>query len=196
MAAGGQSLPVRAALLAVAVLGDDIEPNADALDGAVTMSLEADVFRAWIMRAPPGLVLAYAVGAVPPRRRQVWHAARAAREAGLVQLSQRRLPDGRTEYLATRLRGPIAIDDPKRPELRVFAELDRCADAGEPMPTDAALRLRCGLKSADQASYALRLLRRREAGARRVEIINWGPREHRQCLIVATGAMTPRKVFE
>lgn len=161
----------------------------------VTLALDAEELQRWAFQAATGAVLRYAVGRVPPRDKPVWQAARAACDAGLVTLTTRRLTDGQTEYLAERITGPIAIDDPKTPTARVFGEIARCAAAGEPMPTDAALRLRCGLKTTDQASYALRVLREPRAGAQRVQIINWGPREHRQAIILATGAMTPRKVF-
>lgn len=161
----------------------------------VTLAVEAAELKRWAMHAAVGETLRYAVGYVPPRDKDVWSAARALSTAGLVQLNHRRLDDGQTEYLATRVPSPIAITDPMAPVARVFDEIARCAWQGEPMPTDAALALRCGLTNADQASYAVRQLRHETAGERRIQVINWGVREHRQAIILATGAMTPRKVF-
>jgi hypothetical protein len=60
------------------------------------------------------------------------------------------------------------------------------------MATDAELARECGLKDADAASYVLRKLKGEDAGHRRIRILNYGPRERRVAVIVATGAATVR----
>jgi len=161
----------------------------------VTLTVDADALKSWAREAARGETIVYAIGFIPPRDRPVWRAAASLCDMGLVDLVTRRRGDGQTEYLAQRKPSPIAISDDTSPPARVFAELARCAAAGEPMPTDPQLAKRCGLMSADQASYALRRLRAADAAARRVQVINWGPREHRQAIVLATGAMTPRRAF-
>ncbi|KQO57686.1 hypothetical protein [Sphingomonas sp. Leaf257] len=163
---------------------------------AVTLAASEAALRQWVMMASIGDRLTFATGKEPPRNEPVWKAARSMVDLGLIRTFQPRRPDGRGfDFVAQRIESPIAIQDPCSRSVRVFAEIARCVAAGEPMPTDRQLAKRCGLAHADDASNALRKLKKPEAGDRQIHITNWGRQEHRQATILATGQMTIRRKF-
>lgn len=161
-----------------------------------TLAASEAALRAWVFEAQPGARVTFATGAEPPRDHPVWSAARAMIDMGLIRTFQPRRADGQGfDFVAQRLASPIALHDDASREARVFAELHRCIAIGEPMPTDRQLAKRCGLGHADEASYALRKLKAREAGDRRISVINWGPLEHRQVTILSSGLTSIRRPF-
>ncbi|WP_343526725.1 hypothetical protein [Sphingomonas sp.] len=164
--------------------------------GIATLAASEAALRAWAFEAQPGARVVFATGQEPPRDQPVWTAARRLVDMGLIRTFHPRRADGKGfDYVAQRLPSPVAIHDNASREARVFAEIERCLSIGEPLPTDRQLALRCGLRHADEASYALRKLRARTAGDRRIAIINHGPTEHRQAIVLSTGRMTIRKGF-
>jgi hypothetical protein len=176
-----------------------IGPLGDAIDVA---SLEE-----WLRAAVPGDRIVYAWGAVLRRDRRAVTRAAELGDAKRVQLNFRKV-DGRGEWVATRLADRRAVAVPPAPPLpgetgrapetaedRVFRAIRRRVKLGVPMATDAELARECGLKDADQASYVLRKLKLAEAGHRRIRILNYGPRERRVAVIVATGGATVRRTL-
>lgn len=160
----------------------------------VPLAASEAALRAWAFEAKAGARMTFATGHEPPRDHPVWSAARSLIDMGLIRTFQPRRPDGQGfDYVAQRLPSPIAIHDDASREARVFAEISRCIAIGEPMPTDRQLAKRCGLNHADEASYALRKLKAREAGDRRISVTNWGPLEHRQVTILSSGLMSIRR---
>ncbi len=108
------------------------------------------------------------------------------RELGLVRLHNPRSDDKRSyDFIAVRISGPIAVTNAS-PDDRLFAEIERLAEAGEAMPTDPALAKRCGFESANTVSYRLRKLRL----AGRLVVVARGVGEPRIATIVATGKTT------
>ncbi|MGO1304728.1 MAG: hypothetical protein ACTMKV_08075 [Sphingomonas parapaucimobilis] len=164
--------------------------------GGATLAASEAALRAWVFTARPGARLTFATGQEPPRDQPIWSAVRAMVDMGLISMFSPRRPDGRGfDYVAHRLPSPVAIHDDASREARVFAEIERCVAIGEPMPTDRQLARRCGFGHADEASYALRKLKARTAGDRRICVINHGPLEHRQAIILSTGGTTIRRKF-
>lgn len=158
----------------------------------ITLAASEAALRTWAFEARPGARMTYATGAEPPRDQPVWQAATSLVDMGLIRTFNPRRPDKLGfDFVAERLPSPIALHpDGTSREERVFAEIERCVTVGEPMPTDRQLARRCGLNHADEASYALRRLKARSAGDRRIVIINNGPFQHRQVLILASGLMS------
>lgn len=128
----------------------------------LAMAIEAEVLRDWVERAEAGAALLYAQGMVPPRTSATWVLAGELAAAKLVTLKSRRLPDGKTEWLAEKRaaaaspRGAVVVTIPDPMMRRVADEVLRCANAGEPCPTDGELVQRCGLPGTDAANYRLR----------------------------------------
>ncbi len=160
----------------------------------VTLAASDDALRRWAFEAQPGARLLYASGTEPPRDQPVWLAVRALVDLGLIRTFSPRRADGQGfNFVVERIQGPIAIHDTTSREARVFAEIERCLAIGEPMPTDAQFARRCGFANADAASFAVRKLKDVKAGDRRIAVINWGPNEHRQAMILSTGQITIRR---
>ena len=163
---------------------------------AVTLAASDAALRQWVMAAHIGDRLTFATGAEPPRNEAVWRTARSMVDLGLIRTFQPRRPDGRGfDFVAQRIASPVVIQEPCSRAVRVFAEIERWFAAGEPMPTDRQMARRCGFNHADDASNALRKLKRPDAGERQIHITTWGRREHRQATILATGQTTIRRPF-
>lgn len=128
----------------------------------LAMAIEAQVLRDWVERAAAGETQLYAQGTVPPRTSATWVLAGELAAAKLVTLKSRKLADGKIEWLAEKLApqtgaaGIVLTTIPDPMMRRVADEVLRCANAGEPCPTDGELVLRCDLPGADAANYRLR----------------------------------------
>ncbi len=128
----------------------------------LAMAIEAQAFREWVERAAVGDTQLYAQGTVPPRTSATWVLAGELAAAKLVTLKSRRLAGGKIEWFAEKLAAQVVpaaivvrtIPDPMM--RRVADEVLRCANAGEPCPTDGELVVRCGLPGTDAANYRLR----------------------------------------
>lgn len=159
----------------------------------LAMAVEAQALRDWVERAAPGDTLAYATGAVPPRTAAAWVLARELAEARLVALTSRRTAEG-WAWIAERLGLPGAALPASAPAvdmmmLRVAEEVLRCANAGEPCPTDGELAARCGLPGTDAVNYRLR----KAVKARLVELQKpMQPGERRIATDPKTGKSTKR----
>jgi hypothetical protein len=155
--------------------------------GAVlTLSCSVAELQEWVRVSRPGDRLRYAFGADVPRNEPVWPIVTRLRDLGLVRLHSPRSDDKRGfDFIAVRISGPVAVSD-ATPDDRLLAEVERCAEEGEALPTDALLARRCGFESADAVSYRLRKLRL----AGRLLIVAQGFGSPRIATIVATGKST------
>jgi hypothetical protein len=156
-------------------------------DGAVlTLSCSVAELQEWARASRPGDRIRYACGPDVPRGEPVWPIVTRLRDLGLVRLHSPRSDDKRSfDFIAVRISSPVAVSN-ATPDDRLFAEVERCAEVGEAMPTDPMLARRCGFESANAVSYRLRKLRL----AGRLVIVAQGVGAPRVATIVATGKST------
>ncbi len=158
--------------------------------GPLCWGIAVQDFARWLETARAGARIIYAGGPVLPRDMAVYHAVKAALDAGRVSTHQAR-ENGACVYIAERLPEPAAAASAPFPEpgsvaARMLEILRQTAARALPCPTNSVLAIALHLKDAEAARYVFGQLVR--AGLIAVE--NRGPKARRIVTICATGGRT------
>jgi hypothetical protein len=161
--------------------------------GAMTVAEVDD----WVQSAEPGESKVYAWGERLPRIAPGVVAAKAAHARGLITFTERRVSQGRREFIMQRLsrraRAEVSVGSaggevPKSSDAdRVILDALRHAAAHAlPCPSNDDLARRANLPDGYAASYAIGKLKK----ARKIRVDFVGPHKRRQITIISTGAQT------
>lgn len=162
---------------------------------AESVTLDGPGIVEWARRAQAGDMAVYAHGDIPPR--PVAAVAYTLHEQGLVDLTRRREASGVWSFIVQR-RAKAFGHAPNRRSARHYGRataeavilrmIREAIRLRQPCPTNAEFAAAAGLSGRVAASYRLRRL----VAAGKINLLDYGPFEHRVAVLVETGQATVR----
>lgn len=155
--------------------------------------LDAPAIVDWVSNAAAGDAVVYARGDAPPR--QAAAVARLMQDQGLIDLTRRRETTGRFQFIIQRRAKPFAAPTTRArrfarssAETAILRMIRAAIRLRQPCPTNAEFAAGAGLSGRLAASYRLRRL----VAAGTINLLDYGPFEHRVAVLVETGQATVR----